>query len=150
MFDPIKAGEVWAVEYGSDHKVVEVYIDGQKLLDIIKAIEIPYAQEEGCPEIAGDYGHISPRHLYSDLSAATDTNGYFDNLGVYLFCCAGCGEPGCWSVTFRVKEDAEYVYWHGFEHEHRDWEYNLFYKFEKKAYAQALRKLKNLAVSQRL
>lgn len=150
MFDPVEAGEVWAVDFGSNHKVVEIYIDGKRLLDTIRKIEVPYAKEEGHPDLAGDYGHVSPSELYSDLSTATDENSYSYELGVYLFCCAGCGEPGCWSVTLQVKEDEESVYWYNFEHEHRDWEYNLTYRFEKNAYAQALHKLKNMAARQSL
>ena len=150
MFDPVEAGEEWAVDFGSNHKVVEIYIDGQRLLDTIREIEIPYAQGEDSPELAGDYGHVSPRELYSDLSTAADENSYSHDLGVYLFCCASCGEPGCWSVTLRVREDADFVYWYGFEHEHRGWEYNLEYKFEKKAYEQAMKKLENMSHWQRL
>ena len=61
LFDPVEAGETWAITWGFDYKVVEIYVDGEKLLDIIREIEAPYANEEGYPELAGAYGHISQR-----------------------------------------------------------------------------------------
>lgn len=144
MFDPIEAGEAWAVEFGTNHKVVEIYIDGKKLIDIIRVIETPYT------EVPGAYGHVSPYDLYDDLCTATDGHSYSCLYGVYLFCCRGCGEPGCWSVTCKVKEDEKFVYWYSFEHEHRDWSYNLNYRFDKTAYAQAMEKLKEMALNQSL
>ena len=46
-FDPVEAGEKWAITWGADYKVVEIYVDGERLLDIIREIEVPYAHEEG-------------------------------------------------------------------------------------------------------
>ncbi len=148
MFDPVKAGEPWANEWGSENNVVEIIIDGKKLIDIISEIEIPYAAEEGHPDLAGAYGHIPPSDLYADLIDAT-TDEFLVNYGVYLFCCDDCGEPGCWSVRLKVKEEESFIYWYGFEHEHRKgWNYNLNYRFKKSAYEQALQKLKNMAEEQ--
>ena len=151
MFDPVEAGEPWAVSFGAKDKVVEIYIDGKKLIDTIREIEYPYMKEEGLlDDPDGDYGHVSPSSLYNDLTWVVDKNGYADDfLGVYLFCCADCGEEGCWSVTLHVKKDDQYVYWHDFQHEHRHWVYNLTYKFEKEAYEKALQKLKNMSLRQR-
>lgn len=149
MFDPEEAGEEWALTWGSDHKAVEVYIDGKKLLDIIREIEVPYAEEEGNPELAGSYGHVSPESLYIDLcrtSLEEDPNeqkSYYDGR-VYLFCCRDCGEVFCWTVSFRVKEDEEFVYWYDFRNMHRWWGYNLTFKFEKEDYQEAIWELWDL------
>lgn len=151
MFDPIEAGEEWAVEYGSNHMVVEILIDGRSLLDIIDKIERPYIKDD--PSIdtdTGNYGHVSPKSLYWDLIEMSDELYSAGGLGVYLFCCASCGEEGCWSVTLRVREDEKFVYWYDFQHEHRDWSYNLEYRFEKTAYVQALKKLKRMSERQEL
>lgn len=148
MFDSIKAGEPWAADYGSNHQVVEVIIDGKSILDIIRRIEKPYLQEEGLLRLqdhGNDYGHISPKDLYDSLLSATVNGSFSYDFGVYLFCCGGCGEPGCWSVTFHVKEDEKFVCWYNFEHNHRDWAYNLNYKFEKKAYQMAMNKLQYMS-----
>jgi hypothetical protein len=147
--DPVKAGEEWAIYVVSNpSRVVEVYINDREMLDIIASIEKPYKEQEGLDDVE-DYGHVSASSLYGDLSAAMDKVGYSYNHGVYLCCCRDCGEPGCWSVTCKVIEDEDYVYWTDFEHEHRDWEYDLQYKFEKGQYYEALGKLKRMADSQR-
>lgn len=148
MFDPIEAKEPWAVDYGSKYKVGEVVIDGKDMLDVIREIEKPYLQTEGLLHLqndGGDYGHLFPKDLYDSLLSATVEGSFAHDRGVYLFCCGDCGEVGCWSVTFRVREDEEFVYWYGFKHEHRDWAYNLSYKFEKKAYQIAMDELRKMA-----
>lgn len=164
-FDPVEAGEQWALSWGSDHKVTEIYIDGKKLLDIIHQIELPYAIEEGriaraeghaeededYSDLAGDYGHISPKSLYEELSIAAFGAGEDCDERAYLFCCGNCGELFCWTVSMKVREDEKYVYWYDFKHEHRNsWEYNLTYKFDKKGYEEALWKLWDLAKDQHI
>lgn len=149
MFDPVEAGEEWAITWGSNHKVVEIYVDGKKLLDIIREIEVPYANEEGYPELAGAYGHISPRELYVDLSTVLIDNSNTCDKRVNLFCCGSCGEIICWSVSFLVKEDERYVYWYDFRHEHRNWEYNLTYKFDKEEYEDTLWDLWDMSKEQK-
>ena len=150
MFDPIEAREEWAVDFGSTHKVVEILIDGRSMKEHIQEIERPFIKED--PSIEDDteqYGHVSPKSLYDDLMEAADPL-YDSGLGVYLFCCASCGEQGCWSVTCKVKEDEQYVYWYDFQHEHRDWNYHLSFRFDKDAYEQAMRKLKLMSQKQML
>ncbi len=143
---PVEAGEEWAMELDNPPRVVEIYIDGREMADTIAAIERPYKEEEGLDLDVEDYGHLPAADLYGELSMATDE---IYGSEVYLFCCRSCGEPGCWSVTCRVAEDEEYVYWYDFEHEHRDWEYHLRYKFEKCQYDESLGKLKRMADSQK-
>lgn len=153
MFDPIEAGEPWAVDFGSNHKVVEVIIDGENLLEVIRRIEKPYLQSERClwlQDCDHDYGHVSQKDLYDDLLSATVKGSFAHDFGVYLFCCGGCGEPGCWSVTCRVKEDDKFVFWFDFKHEHRDWDYNLKYKFEKKAYQTVMNELQFMSNHQKI
>lgn len=150
VFDPVEAGEQWALSWGSDHKVTEIYIDGRKLLDIIHEIELPYAVEEGRTTRAEeDYGHLSPEVLYMDLNTDAAAAGDPDDDRAYLFCCGNCGEIFCWTVSMKVKGDEQYVYWYDFKHERRPgWDYNLTFKFEKKEYEEALWKLWDLAKDQ--
>lgn len=49
-------------------------MDGERLLDIIREIEVPYAHEEGHPKLAGSYGHLSPKEMYFDLGTALIEN----------------------------------------------------------------------------
>ena len=74
LFDPVEAGETWAITWGFDYKVVEIYVDGEKLQDIIREIEVPYAHEEGHPKLAGSYWHLSPKEMYFDLGTALIEN----------------------------------------------------------------------------
>lgn len=134
LIDPVEANENWALEYGSKCKGVEIYINGTEIVPILKGIEILYASKEGKPHLAGDYGHNTPKHLYSQLTKSLD--------GAELLCCGGCGDSGCWSVLVSIEQDDEYVYWNHFEHNHRDWEYGLSYRFEKQEYEQAMQQLK--------
>ena len=141
LIDPIDNDEEWAKDIENPPDVVEIYIDGLEITKIFQKIEAPYCEAEGNPEIAGDYGHLPAKYLYKDLSEATLEDSYPYKLGVYPLCCKGCGEPGCWSVTFHVREDDNFIWWYGFEHEHRDWEYNLEFKFLKSEYVAAMNQL---------
>lgn len=115
-------------------KVVQILLDGSDFIEMLKEIEKPFAEAEGKPHLAGDYGYVSPKHLYRELTKDTE--------GAELLCCGGCGVSGCWSVLVVVKEDEEYVYWENFEQNHRDWIYNLSYKFAKAEYEQAMEQLR--------
>lgn len=107
----------------------------------MKPIEQPYCDEEGHPDIAGSYGHNSPKYLYESLMNAMKKDSYGAKDGVELLCCGGCGDSGCWSALAFIREDEEFVYWEKIEHNHRNWEYNLSYKFEKSVYYKALESL---------
>ena len=147
LFDPVKAGEEWAVSDNYPYKVVGISIDGRELLDIIREIEYPYLKEEDSLILDGDYGHLPPDRLYEDLREAAQPGTYYYKRGAELFCCGSCGEPGCWSVTCKVREECGVVLWYGFRHNHRDWDYNLTFRFEKSAYEKAMRILQHMAMN---
>lgn len=130
IINPVDKGEEWALEYGSTKNTVEIYINNIEIIRLLKNVEESYALSENHPSIAGAYGHISPEILYSEL---TDKEKC-----AFLLCCNDCGDIGCWSVSVHIKEDENYVYWYDFEHNHRDWEYDLSFKFIKKDYIKAL------------
>ena len=48
--DPARTGE---------YCPVDIVIDGRRLIDVLKRIETPYADEEGSPEIAGQYHSLT-------------------------------------------------------------------------------------------
>ena len=157
MIDPVEAGEEWAVDLGSLVKVVEIYIDGKEMLDIVKPEDDAFMRAEA-QEIQEDewnwsngipYGHVDPRSLYKNLVEATEEGSYSYDEGVFLFVCNSCGIEGCWSITMHVKEDDKYVYWYDFKHFNRDWHYNLSFKFDKIRYYQALEILKEMGKIQK-
>ena len=123
--------EDW-VEDSSVKEVVEIYINGKEIIEILKEIEIPFANNEGHISIAGAYGHLTPNELYSEL---------MDSEESALVCCGDCGLIGCWAVVINVEMDEDYVYWKEFRHNHRDWEYNISFKFHRTEYENVLKKI---------
>lgn len=141
LIDPVIANERWTEGENNLPDVVEIYIDDVEITEIFRKIEVPYCEQEGHPNLAGDYGHIPAKELYRDLCEATIEGSYSYDLGVYPVCCGACGEPGCWSVTFRVRESDDFVWWYKFEHERREWKYDLEFKFLKSDYLKEMNKL---------
>lgn len=130
-----KGTEEWADEY-DENEAVEIFINGIEIIDTLRIIETPYSiAEAGDSELAGAYGHLTPDELYYHLS------NYCRE--VELLCCSSCGESGCWSILVDIVKDDKYVYWKNFRHNHRDWKYNIYYKFDKSDYKNALKKLHN-------
>ena len=142
LVDPIEKKEEWALEFKSTQKVVEIYLNGRELVEILKEIETPYALEEGHPSLAGAYGHNYAKELYADLTETMTEGTYCHEKGVELLCCSGCGDKGCWSVLVMVKQDEDYVYREQFRNNHRKWNYDIAFQFTKKDYEQAMQKLK--------
>lgn len=134
-----KGKEAWADDYDIS-EVVEIYINDTELVDILYEIERQYASEEGHPNLAGAYGHNTPKELVDNLlEASADCH----EDGVELLCCSGCGFSGCWSILVYIKYDADYVHWYKFEHNHRNWKYNISYKFDRIEYEKALKELRD-------
>jgi len=52
LIDSVEKIEDGAVKFGYTSKVVEIYINGREIVQMLKEIEKPYAIEEGHPEIA--------------------------------------------------------------------------------------------------
>lgn len=140
---PVQEGEKMTAAWKSCN-VVEILIDGKDILDIIHEIEVPYMKEEGM-ELEDAYGHLPPPKLYSYLSEAMTPESFSYTYGAYICCCGDCGETGCWSVTIRVKEEDGYIIWYDFEHEHRDWKYDLQFRFEKEQYLAAMNDLRAMS-----
>lgn len=111
-------------------EVVEIYINGREIIELLREIETPLAMGEGHIGIAGAYGHLTPKQLYSELT---------DLEECALLCCGDCGFIGCWSVLVNVEMDERYVYWKEFRNNHRDWEYNISYKFDRLEYENVLK-----------
>lgn len=126
-----KGKEDWADDYDVS-EVVEIYINGEEIVELLKEIEMPFAMNEGNIDIAGAYGHLTPKELYSELADTEESA---------LLCCDGCGFIGCWAIFVNVEMDDSYVYWKGFRHNHRDWEYDISYKFSRIEYENAIKQL---------
>ena len=141
-FKIVNTNEDWMDDSEFKGNIAEIYINGQEIIPLLKKIEEPYAAKEGHFDIAGAYGHRLPQELYEELTEVFCEGTYAHEEGVELLCCGDCGLSGCWSIVVYVKQDENYVYWYKFRQNHREWEYNLSYKFEKNVYMQALKQLR--------
>ncbi len=120
--DPLAAGEPWAEDAPWCRCVIDILIDGRPLLDTVREIEKPYLRAEGIDLPCGGYGHLPPSVLYRSLTENEQPHGDFGRRGANLFCCADCGEYGCWSVRVHIRREGGAVIWEDFCHEHRkDW-----------------------------
>ena len=146
LIDPVQNGEKWAddeIFVRKDLRAVEIYLNGHEIIDILKEIEMPFALDEGHPDIAGGYGHNEPKILYRDLSESLVEGTYNQKYGVELLCCGSCGFSGCWSAVAYVRRDDDFVYWENFKQNHREnWKYDLSYKFDRNEYEKQMEKLK--------
>jgi hypothetical protein len=102
-------------------QVVIPVIDGQDLPSILKAHEAQFANYEGHPELAGQYGglpisQISNPALYF-LGQSTEDNLGDDKTSV-LECT--CGSTGCWPFLVRITTEGDFITWSDFEQPHRN------------------------------
>ena len=135
------ADELWREDY-----VVQIMINDIELVDILRPLEIPFCEQEGAPELAGDYAHCTPRDLYWELTNELFSDDPLEKNDAELLACAACGFSGCWSPTVQIHADAQNVYWDHFSHNHRDWDYGLSFVFDRAQYRQALKMLERMQV----
>lgn len=141
------------------HRVVDVIIDRKRLVELAAAVEQPFAEKEGHPELAGDYEGCPPsviflpsRHYFGQGcgSWVWDPDLY-DGKSVVLQC-KGCGETGCWPLVAKITGTSDNVIWSAFEQIHRGgawtktgdgpkWFYDGLgpFVFDRRQYEEALR-----------
>ena len=111
-------GRPWA------YRPAEVVIDGVRLIDRLKRVEVPFAEQEGSPELAGQYRSLSAgttflpsRHFLGEPRPVLGRGG----KTAVLVCTCGC--EGCWDLVCRIDVTGRAVVWSGFEQFHRNWDY---------------------------
>ena len=134
---------------GRIYVIVEIFIDGVNLIDLLKEYELPYAEREGSPQIAGAYVGLAPQVLYRQLTRNVSEGWPESKRNIYA--CSSCHEEGCWPMFITIKTQGDQVIWEEFEQPHRKvhskvsaWNYSGFgpFVFEKSAYLQAVESLK--------
>ncbi len=93
--------------------VVNILVDGIRLQELVREVEMPLAQAEGNPELAGDYaglladlGILWPsRHFLGEPVMAVDGR-------TYLLGCV-CGWPDCGPLAAQIEVDPTTVLWSG-------------------------------------
>lgn len=135
-----------ATAEGTPYRAVKLLVDGVGLLELARAVETPFAQREGHPDLAGAYawlpGSPTTRRALTPRSTEEDEK-------VALLGCT-CGETGCWPLLARITHDASSVTWSDFEQPHRGeesaaghWSYAGLgpFIFEREQYERELDKL---------
>lgn len=135
---------------------VQILVNGQDFIDVVRAWEKPVAAAVGEAKLAGSYAGM-PEGYAADLLSwwgGTSTR----EAGVMLLACGDCGVPGCWPLRARIAVQDDEVVWHAFEQPYRrsetpdpltgragrgGWSYAGFgpFVFEREAYLAALQAL---------
>ena len=129
---------------------IEIAINGESLVTKLRAFEMPFAQAEGAPRIAGGYSglpassHLLPsRHFFGEQNNPETRAGR-----VELLLCRDCGEIGCWPILARIEVTNDRVTWSDFQQPYRTgwgkaavWDFSHFgpFVFERGQYEKALR-----------
>jgi hypothetical protein len=132
---------------------LRVEVDGRDLAEAVGDIELPYAEAEGHPQIAGSYVGLRPWQLSGSLTdhfmgaAGSDLACGPREMTVLLGC--ECGEPGCWPLMADVSVGEDAVTWRAFEQPHRRarWSYERLGRltFARSQYEAALAKAESRA-----
>lgn len=119
---------------------VDFIINGVSLFEMIREIEILYFEEEGHPDLAGDYALESADIMHRMIMAVINEKDYADE-GFSLYCCAECHFADCWGVYCKLKEDGDYMVMKDFEHNHRNLIYPFEFRFTKENFYSEIKKL---------
>lgn len=117
------------------------YINGISLLDMIREVEAPYCEAEECPELTASYALNSKEVMRRQFNRALDSNSFFYEEGIGLFCCEACFMICCWSVFCKIREEGDFILMTDFYHNHRDWTYPFVFRFTKEIFFAELKKL---------
>lgn len=147
---------------GGGFQQVEMRINGVPLTEIVREIELPYAQREWDQDVAdgdteddigprgslaGRYLYLPPEYVYAPsenfLGAAYD-HGFLtapdDPVnGKSLLLQCTCGIIDCWFLVADITLKGDKVIWSNFQQFHRNWEYACKFAFPRDEYFAAFR-----------
>jgi hypothetical protein len=105
--------------------VADLIVDGRTLQDRASQIELPYATQEGYPELAGGYESIAAeilappsRYLFGEPPETAKA----DNKHRLPLLDCSCGFYGCWPLCALITVEAEKVIWSDFTQPYRSQE----------------------------
>lgn len=95
---------------------VQININGENLIEIIKRVEIQYDKS-----IAGEYKGLPPEIVFYPskhlLGITHQDLDYHDDKSPILIC--ECGVAGCWDLIVKISLSDQTVTWSEFEQPHR-------------------------------
>jgi len=137
-----------------DHPIplVDILIDKQNIIELLKQYELPFARKEGSPNIAGGYLGLSAKSLYHQLTR--DVSKGWPKGDRCILTCNDCLEDGCWPMFLTVEETENEIIWKDFQQPHRGkhskvyWDYSKFgpFVFDKTEYEKKLPELKGMLI----
>jgi hypothetical protein len=125
---------------------LRIDVDGGPLAQMIAAIEAPFAQAEGHPDLAGGYtglaGWACPKNLERHFLGDDSSHLHCGPQDKTVLMGCECGQARCWPLMATITVDDHIVRWSGFEQPHRRgaWSYGDFeLVFERAQYQATLR-----------
>lgn len=127
-----------------DYLVVDILINGYRLVDLLQAVEHPFALREGRVSLAGAYEGLPPlmvlpphKHYWGDAHKEYQA----PDGRVVLLEYAYSGVPGDWTFAADIEVTGELVSWSNLGNVQRpDWDYSDMgpFKFDIRQYRDAL------------
>ena len=141
-----------------EYDIVDFFINGRNLIEIIRESELPYAEAEDHPGIAGSYIGLHPSLVLAELKSILKKNetiskypmGIYSGEKVQIYRCDTCGIRGCWSLYVKISITADLIIWSDFENPHRGqnskashWQYENLERFifNRQQYATVLKQI---------
>lgn len=123
---------------------IRIEVNGRPLQELARDVEHVHAEAEGKPNLAGDYGGLSPLQIHGSARhfLGAPEAAWFEDGDTVLMGCT-CGEWGCWPLTAEVHVSDDVVRWTNFRTGHRDWDLGDLgpFEFERSQYQAALSSL---------
>ncbi len=134
---------------------VEIYIHDRRLIDMVREVELPYAEREGHPDIAGGYMGLWPDIVFfpSHHFLGGHTEDFPHTTKTEILACEACGQILCETLLVQIDVGEDTIVWHDFEQPHRKagsvlglllgpWQYDQLgpFVFDKEQYLSALAK----------
>lgn len=120
--------------------VVEIFVNGQNLLELVKQCELPYATANHEAYLAGRYAGLPISDFIFNMNEVFNQ----EEERIYIYDCI-CGCIGCWPLEIKMIITDTAIIWTDFENEHReDWYWNkLGFIFGKEQFMTEFNKLKS-------
>ncbi len=118
-----------------DYQVVDIYLNGWNLIDLLYPVELPLAHDEGLSAMAGCYEGLPPllslpphQHFWGKPSHADYQLG---EQRIVLLENGQSGVPGEWSIACDVEVTGEHITWKNLHKPQRpSWDYSSLGNFQ--------------------
>jgi hypothetical protein len=118
----------------------EPIVNGVRLAELARAVELPIAIAAGEPRFAGKYAGLWGSFLWPSRHYLDEPREYcFGDGDTTLLGCT-CSVAGCWPLSAIVSVDEHSVRWSGFRMGFRDWDLSALgpFVFDRDQYERAL------------